>query len=170
MSALNFFRGRNFLFFSTGFISALVLTSIYRVVFQSDDRLLSNPRKRVLFFGDSITQHGFNVNIRGWVAQLGDWWTRRVDLLNRGFSGYNSRWGKVIVEKVVIEAQPDFLFVFFGANDAVDPSVKQHVPLEEYEENMRYIITKVQEVTNYCMSANYSYNLTILDRDCPISL
>lgn len=145
-SFIGFVKSRNFLFFGTGFISALFMTSVYHYFLLREEKLLSNPRKRVLFFGDSITQHGFNVEIRGWVSQLGNWWTRRVDLLNRGFSGYNSRWGRIIVDKVVIKEKPDFLFVFFGANDAIDPTVLQHVPLEEYEENLREIILKVKRV------------------------
>lgn len=141
----SFLRNKQLISFVAGIISALTCVTIYKSLTYSTP--ISSPhRKRVLFFGDSITQHGFNVDIRGWVSQLANWWTRRVDILNRGFSGYNSRWGRLIVDDIVIQEKPDFVFVFFGANDAVDPLVLQHVPLNEYEENMREIVSKIQQV------------------------
>jgi lysophospholipase L1-like esterase len=148
MSSLNnALRNKNFLFFCTGFISALSCMTLFRLfTAHKPTTSLENTRKRVLFFGDSITQHGFNVDIRGWMSQLGNWWTRRIDILNRGFSGYNSRWGREIFDEVVVKENPDFLFIFFGANDAVDPEVLQHVPLNEYEENLREIVIKTKAV------------------------
>jgi lysophospholipase L1-like esterase len=141
---LNYVQNRYFLTFCTGFLSALTCVTLWRSLNYSPTTI--SQRKRVVFFGDSITQHGFNVDIKGWVAQLAHWWTRRIDVVNRGFSGYNSRWGKLIVEDVVNRENPDFVFIFFGANDAVDESVLQHVPLQEYEENMREIIVKIKQV------------------------
>ena len=106
----------------------------------------SRRRKRMLFFGDSITQHGWNAEINGWVSAIAHHWFRRVDIHNRGFSGYNSRWGRALVKEVVVEEGPDLVTVFFGANDAVDESVLQHVPLPEYEENLRTILHSVTQV------------------------
>jgi lysophospholipase L1-like esterase len=97
-------------------------------------------RKKVVAFGDSITQHGFNTDAHGWIAKLADWWTRRVDVLNRGYSGYNSRWAKIIFEEVILAENPDFLFIFFGANDAIEETALHHVPLAEYSENIRYMV------------------------------
>ena len=148
---MSWFRNRQLIFFGSGFLSAFVVLTFYHLfssLHSPDERkLLINTRKKVLFFGDSITQHGFNVDIRGWVAQLGNWWTRRIDILNRGFSGYNSRWGRLIVDSVVLQEKPDFVFIFFGANDAIDESVLQHVPLEEYRSNLKEIIVKITTVS-----------------------
>ncbi|KAF9275382.1 hypothetical protein BGZ68_010834 [Mortierella alpina] len=43
-----------------------------------------------LLFGDSITQYSFDVVERGFGAQLAHLFQRRLDVINRGFSGYTS--------------------------------------------------------------------------------
>ncbi|KAJ2798512.1 isoamyl acetate-hydrolyzing esterase [Coemansia helicoidea] len=45
----------------------------------------------LIAFGDSITEGGSSAGYRGFVARLADIYTRRLDVLNRGFSGYTSR-------------------------------------------------------------------------------
>ncbi|CAI9572942.1 unnamed protein product, partial [Staurois parvus] len=52
---------------------------------------------RVVLFGDSITQFAFEAN--GWGATLADKLVRKCDVLNRGLSGYNTRWAKLILPK-----------------------------------------------------------------------
>eukprot|EP01039_Chlorochromonas_danica_P005880 gene5880-6475_t len=132
--------------FLAGISTALIGISFYKLLVQPSHLVKSaSKRKRVLFFGDSITQHGFNVEISGWVAMLAHWWSRRVDVINRGYSGYNSRWAKKIIDQILPDQRPDLIFVFFGANDAVDASVLQHVPLDEYEGNMRYIVQYIKK-------------------------
>ena len=80
----------NWSFFS-GFFAA---TSAYMLITLLSSSWSKGPprRRRVLFFGDSITQHGWDASIDGWVAAFAFHWFRRVDILNRGYSGYNSRW------------------------------------------------------------------------------
>eukprot|EP00602_Paraphysomonas_sp_CaronLab_P002443 CAMPEP_0185037086 /NCGR_PEP_ID=MMETSP1103-20130426/31005_1 /TAXON_ID=36769 /ORGANISM="Paraphysomonas bandaiensis, Strain Caron Lab Isolate" /LENGTH=245 /DNA_ID=CAMNT_0027574897 /DNA_START=50 /DNA_END=787 /DNA_ORIENTATION=+ len=103
-------------------------------------------RKHVIFFGDSITQFGYAINEgAGWISRLGEWWSRKVDITNRGFSGYNTRWGLEVFEKTVILMKPDLLFIFFGANDAAIESSVQYVPLQEYESNLRSMVASVKE-------------------------
>ena len=58
----------------------------------------------------------------------------------------------MIVDQVVLPLHPDIVFVFFGANDAVDKSVGQHVPLNDYASNIRTIITKLRQVLNVNVS------------------
>ena len=72
--------------------------------------------QKVVCFGDSITQHGSN-NF-GWVSTLQNYYIRRMDVLNRGFSGYNTRWGLLMLSEMVIQEAPKIVFIFFGANDA----------------------------------------------------
>ena len=103
-------------------------------------------RKRVLFFGDSITQHGFNPENEGWINSFNDWWTRRVDVMNRGFSGYNSKWGLEIVREVVVQERPDLVFIFFGANDAVVKGALQHVPLKDFQSNTEKIVNIIKNL------------------------
>jgi lysophospholipase L1-like esterase len=74
-------------------------------------------------FGDSITQRGF---APGWTGQLADAYQRRADVINRGYSGYNSRWALQLLPRVFPQPAPGspaprLVTIFFGANDAALP-------------------------------------------------
>jgi len=105
-------------------------------------------REEVCCFGDSITQHGHCAH--GWVAGLQEAYRRRADVLNRGYSGYSSRFGVHMLPRLFGPARR-YLFttVFFGANDAADAASKpaQHVPLGEYEANMAAIVHAARQVS-----------------------
>lgn len=75
-----------------------------------------------VLFGDSITQEGSDPAMQGWVSALTAYWVRRVDVVNRGFGGYTSRWGLQLFDSVVLARRPEVIFLFFGANDAVVPA------------------------------------------------
>jgi lysophospholipase L1-like esterase len=100
--------------------------------------------KSAVLFGDSITQEASDPTRMGWVSSLSAYWIRRIDVSNRGFGGYNSRWGLRIFEEAVMQQRPDIVVIFFGANDAVDERVPQSVPLEEYTSNLRTMVTTLQ--------------------------
>jgi hypothetical protein len=53
---------------------------------------------RLILFGDSLTQYSFSEG--GWGAMLAHKLQRRCDVINRGFSGYNSKWCRMILDKV----------------------------------------------------------------------
>ena len=108
-------------------------------------------RRKFVLFGDSLTQRGFEVEHRGWAAALANAYTRKADVINRGYSGYNTRWALQIKDEVYAQfgeakaTSNDVLVIFFGANDnasADGTSSNQHVPLDEYKNNL---ITIVQE-------------------------
>nr|XP_057946494.1 isoamyl acetate-hydrolyzing esterase 1 homolog isoform X2 [Doryrhamphus excisus] len=96
---------------------------------------------KVILFGDSITQLSFQVN--GWGSGIADKLARKCDVVNRGLSGYNSRWAKVVLPRILnSEDSADNIAavtVFFGANDSAleDKNPQQHVPLHEYSENLK---------------------------------
>ncbi|KAF2875374.1 SGNH hydrolase-type esterase domain-containing protein [Massariosphaeria phaeospora] len=98
-------------------------------------------------FGDSITQDSFRQQRGfGFSAALQDAYIRRLDVVNRGLSGYNSRQGLKVLPKIFPspdQARVRFLVVFFGANDAALPAAvnNQHIPLPEYKQNLEKIIT-----------------------------
>eukprot|EP00667_Euglena_gracilis_P020064 EG_transcript_21610 len=99
-------------------------------------------RQRLTFvlFGDSITQRGFE---DGWVASLANHYTRKADVLNRGYGGYNTRWAFYLLPRVFPEGlDPALITIFFGANDMSLPHVnpQQHVPPDEYQTNLRCIV------------------------------
>lgn len=146
------FRKQNIAHFIAGFSTALATIALLSTFWSHYNLGNAGPkvfrRKKVIVFGDSITQHGFNSDIHGWVGKLADWWTRRVDILNRGYSGYNSRWAKIVFDEVILSENPDFLFLFFGANDAIEESAVHHVPLEEYADNIRVMVKTAKQVTS----------------------
>ncbi|XP_021058066.1 isoamyl acetate-hydrolyzing esterase 1 homolog isoform X1 [Mus pahari] len=105
---------------------------------------------RVLLFGDSITQFSFQQG--GWGALLADRLVRKCDVLNRGFSGYNTRWAKIILPRLIRKGpgmeNPVVVTIFFGANDSSlkDENPKQHVPLDEYSVNLRDMVQYLRSV------------------------
>ncbi|KFK31506.1 hypothetical protein AALP_AA6G121500 [Arabis alpina] len=105
-------------------------------------------RPKIFLFGDSITEASFSDG--GWGASLSDLLCRKADIMLRGYSGYNTRWALKVMERVFPAAEekggesPAAVTVFFGANDACLPercSGFQHVPLHEYKQNLRSIIS-----------------------------
>ncbi|XP_077394656.1 isoamyl acetate-hydrolyzing esterase 1 homolog [Festucalex cinctus] len=95
---------------------------------------------QVILFGDSITQCSFQVN--GWGSGIADKLARKCDIVNRGLSGYNSRWGRIVLPRIVHQDQSANIAavtVFFGANDCAlqDKNSQQHVPLHEYSDNLK---------------------------------
>ncbi|KAM7334816.1 hypothetical protein ACRRTK_005293 [Alexandromys fortis] len=120
---------------------------------------------RVLLFGDSITQFSFQPG--GWGALLADRLVRKCDVLNRGFSGYNTRWAKIILPRLIREENsvetPVAVTVFFGANDASlkGENPKQHVPLDEYRANLR-------DMVQYLASAGIPQERVILITPPPL--
>eukprot|EP00798_Chlamydomonas_sp_ICE-L_P021410 gene21410-28368_t len=80
-------------------------------------------RPRFILFGDSLTQLSFDSE-GGWGAGLQHAFFRKVDVLNRGFSGYNTRWILNTLDHVFEGASRDntlLVTVFLGANDAAKP-------------------------------------------------
>lgn len=89
-------------------------------------------------------------NKRG--ARVADRYQRRADVLNRGYSGYNTDW--FLRHAATPSGKADLLShddvrlvtVFFGANDASHPELneRQHVPLEAYKSNLRKIVSLIR--------------------------
>ncbi|KAJ9168745.1 hypothetical protein P3X46_020237 [Hevea brasiliensis] len=107
-------------------------------------------RPKIYLFGDSITEESFDDG--GWGASLVHLFSRTVDVVLRGYSGYNTRWALKVMERVFQPAEsggdcgapPLAVTVFFGANDACLPdrcSAYQHVPLPEYKHNLHAIFS-----------------------------
>ncbi|KAI9927673.1 hypothetical protein ASPWEDRAFT_176155 [Aspergillus wentii DTO 134E9] len=111
---------------------------------QQNDDVLYQPYDQFILFGDSITQmscsqeRGF-----GFHPALQDAYVRRLDVINRGFSGYTTAHAIKVFPKffpAASTATVRFMTIFFGANDACVPEREQHVPLDDYKENLRGII------------------------------
>ncbi|KAK6932653.1 SGNH hydrolase-type esterase domain [Dillenia turbinata] len=105
-------------------------------------------RPKIYLFGDSITEESFGVG--GWGSSLAHQFSRTVDVVLRGYSGYNTRWALKVLERIFPatagggEDAPLAVTVFFGANDACLAdrcSAFEHVPLDEYKQNLRAIVS-----------------------------
>lgn len=111
----------------------------------------------VLLIGDSITQYSFDLD--GFGASLSHWYARRMNVINRGFSGYNSMWMlqvmKVMIGQVDTSAPwnlkfpnaeidpPVLAIILLGSNDCTthtDKPDSQSVTPDEYEKNINAII------------------------------
>lgn len=133
---------RSLRYFAFGFLTAITITFLPPYQWLTRRSIKPYGKPIILAFGDSITQRGHN----GWVGLLADIYTRRADIINRGFSGYNSKWARDIFQDVVIRCNPDLVIIFFGANDAVIPEVAQHVPVDEYERNLDWMVQALRQV------------------------
>ena len=119
------------------------------------------PRRRyrptIVLLGDSLTQLSFD----GWGATLANVYQRRADVVNRGYSGYNTRFYLKLPwlqessndqEEEEEEEEDDALrkaclvVIFFGANDAALKDVDPHhyVSLEEYAQNLEALVARVR--------------------------
>ncbi|TVY48921.1 Isoamyl acetate-hydrolyzing esterase 1-like protein [Lachnellula cervina] len=99
-----------------------------------------------LLIGDSIIQFtSFTKDGFSFGAGLSEHVQRRLDVINRGLSGYNTNQAMLILDHLVpspSSAKVDYLLLLFGSNDACLPDcpTKQHVPLEQYRKNMHAIL------------------------------
>jgi isoamyl acetate esterase len=113
------------------------------------------PRPTILLFGDSLTQMGFGdvtTGDVGWVSLLSSAYQRRADVLNRGYSGYNTRHALDLIPRVFggsgggpANTNTLFCTVFLGANDHALPGERQHVPKDEYASNLSKIVTRIRQ-------------------------
>ncbi|PRP79524.1 hypothetical protein PROFUN_12715 [Planoprotostelium fungivorum] len=114
-------------------------------------------RKKVYLFGDSITQFSFCVQDEfspGWGALVSEQYARKADVINQGYSGYNSRWYLHLIEQIFPEplsqkesAEVLFATLFLGANDCsrLEDNPRQHVPIDEYEKNLGQIVDSIRK-------------------------
>ncbi|KAK5050540.1 hypothetical protein LTR84_003821 [Exophiala bonariae] len=112
---------------------------------QAPNSLLPKTYPQFILFGDSITQGASHIL----QSSLAAWYSRRLDVINRGFSGYTAPAGYSTLEQFfpLIPPTPitppprvQLMTVFFGANDACVAGSPQHVPLETYKAALRNIV------------------------------
>lgn len=103
---------------------------------------------KFILFGDSITQYSSQV-LDGFSLQaaLQDKYIRKLDIINRGFSGYNSKHATLILPKLLdAELNGDrdnvkLMTIFFGTNDAFEGNNDiQPVSLENYSRNINTLV------------------------------
>ncbi|KAJ8457422.1 hypothetical protein ONZ51_g11541 [Trametes cubensis] len=102
-----------------------------------------------MLLGDSITEFGFTSG--GFAARLAEAYVRKMDVINRGFGGYNTDLIIPVFEQCFAPQQDEpnapkvrILVIWFGANDASLPHTPQHVPLERYKANLTALVQAVR--------------------------
>lgn len=108
---------------------------------------VDEDRRKIILIGDSITQQSFSVENGGFGSWISDWYNRAADVINRGYSGYNSRWIAQMLPKLIPKGNYIIATVFLGANDAVGKGETQHVPVDEYKQNLMDIKTHLRSLS-----------------------
>jgi lysophospholipase L1-like esterase len=111
---------------------------------------------KFLIFGDSITEFSYDplpqgsaLTQFGFGGALQNTYTRRLDVIQRGLSGYNTDWALAILPKILEyehteQSQIKIATIFFGTNDAVFQGM-QKVEIPQYVDNMRKMIQLLQD-------------------------
>ena len=105
---------------------------------------------KILLIGDSITQMGCNPELIGWASSLENAYIRKLEVMNRGLSGYNTKWWLPLLDDILeIALHPrgckiELATLFLGAND-VAKNDTQYVPLEEYSKNLEIMVSKMSK-------------------------
>ncbi|KAG0647727.1 Isoamyl acetate-hydrolyzing esterase [Hyphodiscus hymeniophilus] len=101
-----------------------------------------------ILLGDSLIQYTSYLTNGGYQfgSGLAERCIRRFDVVNRGYSGYNSSQILKILEHLIPSPScvaVEFLLILLGSNDACLPFTQppQHVPLQQYKENIKKILT-----------------------------
>ncbi|KAI0059080.1 SGNH hydrolase [Artomyces pyxidatus] len=125
--------------------------------------MAANIQDAIMLFGDSLTEGSWKYF--GIAARLSHMYGRTFDVLNRGFSGYNTEWALPVFEQVFAKQHEQhhaprvrLLLIWFGANDACLPLSRQHVPLARFGENLAAMIRMITSPT----SPHYSPETKIL--------
>ncbi|EXL40244.1 hypothetical protein FOCG_17234 [Fusarium oxysporum f. sp. radicis-lycopersici 26381] len=100
------------------------------------------PPRQLLLFGDSITQGASSLQ-----SELARRYVRRLDVLNRGFGGYNTNSALTLLPSFFPAVAPSrtvprvaAMTVHFGANDSCSPGEPQHCDLDTFKTNIRRIL------------------------------
>ncbi|GAA5883453.1 hypothetical protein JCM1840_004955 [Sporobolomyces johnsonii] len=106
---------------------------------------------QIVMFGDSITQGAWVAGGTG--AALAHAYQRKLDVVNRGLSGYNTVWAIPVLKQWLPRVGerlplPKILMIWFGANDAALPPSPQSITIDEFKSNLDTIISLVRDPTS----------------------
>lgn len=81
-----------------------MIRPIREVLYSIVNGLVSEPegdremRPEIVLFGDSITAQSFRSG--GWGSALADAYSRKADVVVRGYGGYNTRWALFLLHHI----------------------------------------------------------------------
>lgn len=98
---------------------------------------------KLVLFGDSITQHANDQVGFALAPALQSHYARKMDIVTRGFSGYNTNHAVVTLRKVLEAENAEsgiikLMVIFMGTNDAAFNF--QGVPIDTYKANLQTLI------------------------------
>lgn len=102
---------------------------------------------KLLLLGDSIFELSNDPNLGfGLTPALQNYYSRRLQVINRGFSGYNSTWARALIDPILTEenagsAKVKLAVIFYGSNDSATNDI-QRVPIDTYRDNLRFIASR----------------------------
>ena len=94
-----------------------------------------SDKVNVVCFGDSITKRGYPTELEKLLE---------VKTINAGVAGHTSGEGLRRMKKDVLSKNPDVVVIFFGTND-IRVDAKKHVPLIDYEKNLKKMIANCKK-------------------------
>lgn len=102
---------------------------------------------KVILFGDSIIQYSSDQSGFALAPALQNYYARKMDVVIRGFSGYNTSQAIAVLREVLLAENPrpgvvKLVSIFLGTNDAAFNF--QGVPLETFKANMQTIVDMVK--------------------------
>lgn len=100
--------------------------------------------KKFILFGDSITELSNDQNGFAFAPAVQSYYTRKLDVITRGYRGYNTDHGVIILPEILKaeKASGDIklMTIFMGTNDAAQSAI-QHVPVNRYRKNLDNMVT-----------------------------
>lgn len=106
--------------------------------------------KKIYLLGDSLTEQSFDaLNTFPFGGAMAHVFRRRADVVNRGLSGYSSKWMGHQIQRMLNEfaqLEPDQLFmvfIFVGTNDSILEGNPHNVPLPEYKMFLTDLVTTI---------------------------
>ncbi|KAF2239935.1 SGNH hydrolase [Viridothelium virens] len=113
------------------------------------DLIIPSSTNTIILFGNSITEWSFEQSNNGFGYQLEQYYMGKAQVCNRGVAGYTSSWLKEYFKDLMHEIRektarpPLFFTIMIGANDACTPGMAQHVPLPEFERNIKGYVDEI---------------------------
>ncbi|KAJ3209129.1 hypothetical protein HDU83_000220 [Entophlyctis luteolus] len=104
---------------------------------------------KFVLLGDSLTEFGLS-QPGGWCTRLMAHYSRKVDVVVRGFASYNSYWLSLALEPMLIgitrnPSEVKMFTLLIGTNDYVNPPSNKHVPLDKYASNLRKLVLQLNK-------------------------
>ncbi|XP_035820727.1 GDSL esterase/lipase At5g62930 isoform X8 [Zea mays] len=110
-------------------------------------------RPRLVLFGDSITEQSFRPG--GWGAALADTYSRKADVVVRGYGGYNTRWALFLVHHIFPLDCSNSMVIVLITPPPIDEEGRERFARSLYGQNARKLPERTNEMAGvyagYCV-------------------